>query len=90
MPCSEFAGPLRQIVLHRRKQLGLTEMDLAAALGYGNGELIRMMERGLWNFPLNKLDLLAAVLDLEGARLARMALEEQLPGLAALLWPGGR
>jgi cyanate lyase len=89
MPCSEIAGPLRQIVLDRRKRVGLSRMDLATALGFGTAEVIRMMELGIRKFPLNKISLLAAALDLDGARLARMALEEQLPDLAALIWPGG-
>ena len=70
---------LRDIVRERREELGLTQTDLARAMGIVSPEFVCMIESGRRHFALNNIPKLASVLWLEAEALCRCALYEAAP-----------
>lgn len=53
---------LGNFLKNRRKDLGLTQVDLGKKLGYSNGQFISNWERGLSGPPEKKINKLCRVL----------------------------
>lgn len=66
-------------VVNRQKELGLANADLANALGYSNHNVITMIRRGKTKLPLDKVQPLANVLDVDVAWLFRLVMSEYVP-----------
>jgi SOS-response transcriptional repressor LexA len=63
-----YSQALGSYIARRREELGLTQRDVAAALGYGGPQFISNIERGLAGLPLRQYRKLARALSvsLEG------------------------
>jgi predicted transcriptional regulator len=71
---------LRDIIRERREELGLTQTDLARAMGIVSQEFICMIESGKRHFALNNIPRLASVLCLDAEGLCHCALYETAHG----------
>jgi transcriptional regulator with XRE-family HTH domain len=70
---------VRDIIRERREELGLTQTDLARAMGIVSSEFVCMIESGKRHFALNNIPKLASVLWLDAEALCRCALYEAAP-----------
>ena len=61
MTCEEPGA----IIAARREELGLTQAEVAARLGYGHACFISMMERGTSRMPLERVFDIARALGLD-------------------------
>ena len=82
----KFSKPVRPVSLvalieARQKELGVSEFELAEALGFERQIVFTQIQLGRMRFPLEKLPALAKFLDIDAVELLRVALPEQLPGL---------
>ena len=59
MSDTDLSGRIRQ----RREQLGLSQEELAARMGYRSKSSITKLEKGINDLPQSKLEELAAALD---------------------------
>ena len=82
--------PLQRLIRERRKELkksdGLTQTDIARAIGIQSPEFITLLEQGRRNIDLNRIPQLADVLKINRKDLCRLALYEAAPGLYAALF----
>jgi transcriptional regulator with XRE-family HTH domain len=83
-------GPFQRRIRERREELkkleGLTQTDIARAIGIESPEFITMLEGGHRNLDLNKVPRLAEVLKLNSKDLCKLALYETAPSLYAELF----
>lgn len=70
---------LSAFIKQRRKDLGLTQADVARAIGIKSSEFIYMVENNLRQLELNKIPALAIALQVNPADLCRVALREAHP-----------
>ena len=70
-----------QFIQARQGELGTTDQQIAAALGYPHEKVITMIKNGAMRVPLNKVIELAGVLDVDAASLLRLTLSETNPAL---------
>jgi len=77
--------PLRVLIRQRRKELGLSQSDLAEALRV-TSECITSWENGRRRMELGKLPRLAAVLQLDPKELCQQGLAEFYPVIHATLF----
>jgi transcriptional regulator with XRE-family HTH domain len=61
--------------------MGVSQRDIAAALGYDKPNMISMFKTGTAKVPLEKIPALAAVLKVDAAFLFRMAMNQYWPEL---------
>jgi transcriptional regulator with XRE-family HTH domain len=64
----------------RRSELGLSQNDLARALGYNTSQYISNIERGLASIPFAKIQEMAQLLKVEYRHLLNLKLMEEVPG----------
>lgn len=64
---------------------GLTDLQLANAIGYENGLVISMIKQGSMRLPINKAKLLAQALSLKPVDVLRLVLTEQAPDMLAII-----
>ena len=83
-PTVRFGDLIRQ----RREQLGLSQTEVARRVGIGSPEFIGMVEVGKRPIPLDRVPRLAAVLELSGPDLCKLALSERHPVLYHALFEG--
>lgn len=74
-----------EIVRRRRRQLGFTQAQVAANLGFKSADYICLIEQGLRNIDLDKVPLLAEILQLDPIGLSKLALVQQYPVFARSL-----
>jgi transcriptional regulator with XRE-family HTH domain len=70
---------MKELIRHRREQLGLTQAQLAHAMGTITPEFISMVEVGKRRFSLDNIPILANALSLDVAALGRYALYKMAP-----------
>lgn len=79
------ATPVHMLVDDACIRSGLTNQAVAKALGYPKGNVIAMMCSGDMKIPVNKVEPLARVLELDPADLLRRVLTEYTPDTWAVL-----
>ena len=62
-----------------------TQREIAAELGYDKPNMISMLKRGETKVPLDKIPALAKALHVDPAHLFRLAMEQQWPGMKAVV-----
>jgi len=68
-----------QLIQARQNELGITDQQIALAIGYDNQNVVAMIKRGAMRLPINKVVELAGVLDVDAAALLRLTLGESDP-----------
>lgn len=63
-----------QLIQARQNELGTTDQQISAALGYDHENVVTMLKKGAMRLPVNKVVELAGVLDIDAAALLRAAL----------------
>jgi transcriptional regulator with XRE-family HTH domain len=76
---------VKEIIKERRERLGLTQIDIAKAVGVQSGDFISLVEKGVRNLDLDRIPRLANILEVDPVDLSQLALEEQYPLLAQCL-----
>jgi transcriptional regulator with XRE-family HTH domain len=76
---------LRTFMRRRREELGLTQVDVARAVGVSSGDFISLVEKGIRKLDLDRMPRLAEVLQSDPVEVSRVALQEQYPLLATVL-----
>jgi transcriptional regulator with XRE-family HTH domain len=61
------------------------QREIAAEIGYEKPNMISMLKRGEAKVPLDKIPLLAKALNVDPAHLFRLAMEQQWPGMKAVV-----
>jgi transcriptional regulator with XRE-family HTH domain len=62
-----------------------TQREIAAEIGYDKPNMISMFKRGEAKVPLDKIPALAKALHVDPAHLFRLAMEQQWPGMKAVV-----
>jgi cyanate lyase len=65
-----------QLIQARQNELGITDQQIALALGYDHENVVAMIKKGAMRLPLNKVVELAGVLDVDATALLRLTLGE--------------
>jgi transcriptional regulator with XRE-family HTH domain len=76
---------LGELIESRQRALGLSDEQVARALGYDRGIVVVLMKQGSLKLPINKVELLAEVLTVDGSEVLRCALSEQIPELMQVI-----
>ena len=71
------------VINARQAELGLTNRELAEAVGYSNFNVISMIKNGKTKLPTNKVGEFAKALKLDPIWLYRLAMSEYMPGALA-------
>ncbi|WP_339118893.1 helix-turn-helix transcriptional regulator [Halomonas sp. BMC6] len=66
------------LIIERQLDLDLTNQDIAGRVGYANANVISMIKKGRTKLPLDKVKKMADALNVDRARLMRMALSEYM------------
>lgn len=77
--------PLRNVIRQRREILNISQAQVAGVFRL-TPEAVGNWERGTRRVELSKVPRLAAILQLDGASLCRLALFEYFPAMAACLF----
>jgi ribosome-binding protein aMBF1 (putative translation factor) len=77
---------LGQVVSVRRRELGLSQAELAARLAYKNTNFVSMIESGQSELPLDRTSQFAEVLEIDARWLAERVLRARHPALADALF----
>lgn len=72
-------------IVARQEELGMTDTDLCAALGFERDITLTLIKHGTVKFPIPKIPALAAALSLDDRELLGAALIESSPDLLATL-----
>ncbi len=85
MPYSET--PMAHYLTKRIQALSgiKNQREIAAEIGYDKPNMISMFKRGETKVPLDKIPLLAKALQVDPAHLFRLAMEQQWPGMKAVV-----
>jgi transcriptional regulator with XRE-family HTH domain len=86
---NRFQGQLSNLIRSRRQELGLTQAKVAKACGV-TADLIGLAESGMRRIALDRIPLLADVLELPRAELCVLALAERAPALCAEIIGGSQ
>lgn len=80
---AEHAKPasLIELIRFRQAEIGITDQQLADALGYDRVIIVTLFKQGTMRLPLAKIPALADALAVDPTDLMRMALAESLPEL---------
>ena len=62
-----------------------TQREIAAEIGYDKPNMISLLKRGETKVPLDKIPALAKALHVDPAHLFRLAMEQQWPGMKAVV-----
>jgi hypothetical protein len=76
---------LGELIERRQHALGLSDEQVARALGYDRGVVVVLMKQGSLKLPINKVELLAEVLTVDGSEMLRCTLSEQIPELMQVI-----
>lgn len=87
-PAGKSLKTLRELLKHRRLELGLLQPDIAKAIGLKSADFISLVESGQRSIDLNRIPALARVLKLNAKDLVLMAIHEQWPEAAVVLTSG--
>jgi transcriptional regulator with XRE-family HTH domain len=79
---------LSTLLRQRRLELGLTQRQVADALGIKSPDFICLVEKGRKRLELDRVPQLARVLTLDVIEVCRQALKERAPAFAAALTGG--
>lgn len=63
----------------------MTQLEMSRELGYDNPNIVSMWKRGVLKVPVEKLPMLAKILGVDPAHMARIALREYHPDFYATL-----
>lgn len=89
MTLQEIAGnpaeTVKQQIAIAQERLGLSDDQLAAALGYESGNVVACIKKGLMRLPAGRVPELARALDLDPGQLMRMVLKELDPATLAAI-----
>jgi transcriptional regulator with XRE-family HTH domain len=85
---SKSRKTVRQVLKHRRQELGLLQPDIARAIGVKSADFISLVESGQRSIDLNRIPALARILELNAKDLVLMAIYEQWPDAAIVLTSG--
>lgn len=86
-PTNSWSEPLPVAVLlaERQEHVRLTDDEVAAAIGYANGNVIKQIKAGTLRLPINKVGVLADVLNADPVQLLRSVLNQGSPELLQTL-----
>lgn len=70
---------IEDFIAERQLELGLTNQTIATGIGYANQNVISMIKKGRTKLPIDKVAKLAFVLEVDEAKLMRMAMKEYMP-----------
>jgi transcriptional regulator with XRE-family HTH domain len=73
---------LNEFIRRRRKELKLTQMEVAKAVGVQSPDYISLVEMGQRNLDLDRIPRLAELLRVNAVALGKLALRDQYPLLA--------
>jgi transcriptional regulator with XRE-family HTH domain len=76
---------LRELLKHRRQELGLRQPDIAKAIGVKSADFISLVESGQRSMDLDRVPALARILKLNTKDLVMVAIREQWPEAAIVL-----
>ena len=79
------ATTVSQLITISQEHLGLSDDQLAAALGHESGNVVACIKKGLMRIPVGKVPELALALALNPGQLMRMALKELDPTTLAAI-----
>lgn len=82
---SNLAKTVSQLITISQERLGLSDDQLAAALGYESGNLVACIKKGLMRLPAGRVPELAQALELAPGHLMRMVLKELDPTTLAAI-----
>jgi hypothetical protein len=71
------------LIVERQADLGITDEQLALALGYDSPTVVNMLKQGMIKMPVQKISALALALSLDPAHLLRLHLSECMPDVLA-------
>ena len=74
-----------QLIDRQQSALGLDDDQVARAMGYDRGLVVRQFREGTMRVPVNKVEALAGALDLDPAIVFRCAVREQSPELMQVI-----
>ena len=77
---SSFSS-VAQLIQARQADLGASDHRVAAALGYPDEKVVRVIKKGAMRLPVKHVPELAGVLDVDAADLLRLVLRENDPSL---------
>ena len=76
---------MSQQIAISQEHLGLSDAQLATALGYESGNVVACIKKGLMRLPVGKVPELAQALELDPGQLMRMVLKELDPTTLAAI-----
>lgn len=79
------ATTVSQLITISQERLGLSDDQLAAALGYESGNVVACIKKGLMRLPAGRVPELAQALELAPGHLMRMVLKELDPTTLAAI-----
>lgn len=82
---SNPAKTVSQLITISQERLGLSDDQLAAALGYESGNVVACIKKGLMRLPAGRVPELAQALELAPGHLMRMVLKELDPTTLAAI-----
>lgn len=68
-----------EFIASRQLMMGMTNKDVAEAVGYANPNVISMIKKGQTKLPVEKVSKVAEALGADPAKLLRMTLKEYMP-----------
>lgn len=77
--------PVATFLAERQQHVRLTDEEIATAVGYASGNVIKQIKAGTLRLPLNKVAVLAEVLQADPVQLLRSVLNQGSPELLQTL-----
>jgi transcriptional regulator with XRE-family HTH domain len=71
--------PLHRVIANRIDESGLSQREIAAALGYSRSNVVAMIKAGEMRVPIAKIPALADILAMDRVELLRAAMAEYQP-----------
>lgn len=78
---SKSAIPMKEFIVRRQEEAGLSNAELAQMTGYDSVNVIAMLRNGNMAFPLNKVKVFAKALGVDPVFMLQRALEARNPEL---------
>lgn len=75
----------RHFLIRRQEEAGLSNKDLANAIGYESQNVVAMIRSGVMRLPLNKINLLSKALQVDKVLMLNKVLEERDPELLEVI-----
>lgn len=80
-----FSATVAETIIDRQAVLNVSDDQVAAALGHSNWNALRMIKKGEMKLPIDSVEAMAKVLELDAVGLLRLTLLRQTPGLLEVL-----